>query len=323
MCKNVLLAFLASSLTAVSMSAYSQQPYPNKPVTVVVPFTPASAGETEGRVHFGEVSKSLKQQFIFDFKPGGGSVIGMAYAAKQPADGYTLLIVSSSYSVIPLRKIELSFDPRTAFAPVSLVSKRWATILVHPSIPSNVAEFVEYTKANPGKINYATNGVGTQQHLTGYWIEELTGVKLNFVHYKSAAQVIPDLLSGRVHMNPISFVSGLTHMKSGRAKPLGIANFDRHPAFPDLPTLIEQGWKDFEYASWQGVVAPARTPAAIVNLLSSELAKAVKSPEVIKRLGNETQLIGSTPEYFASYVSKETERWGNMIKKSGISLEED
>ncbi len=308
---------------AVAAAAQAQQgAYPNRPVTVIIPFTPGSVAETEGRTHFAEVSKSLKQQFLFDFKPGASSAIGMAYVAKQPADGYTLLLVSASFSLMPLRTVELSFNPRTDFAPVSLVSKRWGTVLMHPSMPSTAAELVAYAKANPGKINLATNGVGSQQHLTGAWIEELTGVKLTFVHYKSAAQVIPDLLANRVQLNPITLTSALPHIRSGKAKALGMANLERNPAFPDMPTLVEQGWKDFEYSSWQGLLAPAKTPPAIVNLLSAEIGKAVKTPEVIKRLANETQLIGSTPEFFARHVATETVRWGKMIKEAGITLDD-
>ena len=316
-----LLAGLAAAGPLLAQPAPTAN-YPSKPVVVIIPFTPGSVAETEGRVHFAEVSRSLRQQFLFDFKPGGASTIGMAHVARQPADGYTLLLVSASYSLIPLRTLELPFDKVNAFAPISLVSKRWGVILVHPSMPSTAAEFTAYAKANPGKVNLATNGVGSQQHLTGAWMEDLLGIKLTFVHYKSAAQVIPDLLAGRVQVNPITLSSALPHLRSGKLKTLGMANHVRNPAFPDMPTLVEQGWKDFEYSSWQGLVAPAKTPPAIINLLSAEMAKAVKSPEVVKRLASETQLIGSTPEEFARHVVTETERWRKMTRESGITLDD-
>lgn len=310
-------------LAGVASDAVAQQgPYPNRPVTVIIPFTPGSVAETEGRVHFARVGENLRQQFLFDFKPGGSGTIGMTHVARSAPDGYTVLLVSASYSLVPLRSIELPFDRLNAFAPVSLVSKRWGTILVHPSMPSTAAEFVAYARANPGKLNFATNGVGSQQHLTGAWLADITGANMTFVHYKSAAQIIPDLLAGRAQATPITLSSALPHVKQGKLRMLGMANLERNPAFPDVPTLVEQGWKDFEYSSWQGLVAPAKTPPAIVNLLSSEVAKAVRSPDVIKRLASETQLIGSTPEQFARHVSNETERWRKMTKEAGITLDE-
>ena len=310
-------------LAGVASDAVAQQgPYPNRPVTVIIPFTPGSVAETEGRVHFARVAESLRQQFLFDFKPGGSGTIGMTHVARAAPDGYTVLLVSASYSLVPLRSVELPFDRLNAFVPVSLVSKRWGTILVHPSMPSTAAEFVSLVKANPGQVNFATNGVGSQQHLTGAWLADVTGTQMTFVHYKSAAQIIPDLLAGRVQATPITLSSALPHVKQGKLKMLGMANLERNPAFPDVPTLTEQGLKDFEYSSWQGLVAPAKTPAAIINLLSAEMAKAVKSPEVVKRLASETQLIGSTPEEFARHVVTETERWRKMTRESGITLDD-
>ena len=312
---------LVFSCFAVSAGA-QQAAYPSKPVTVIIPFTPGSSQETEGRVHMNQLSAQLKQQFIIDFKPGGATIIGLGYVAKQPADGYTLLLVSASYSLIPLRNEQMTFDKHNAFTPVSLISKRWGIIAVHPDMPSKVTEFVAYAKANPGKINFATNGVGSQQHLTGAWMMDVSNTDMTFIHYKSAAQIIPDLLTGRVHLTPLTMTTGIPHLKSGKLKALGMANLVRNPSFPDIPTLHEQGLKDFEYSSWHGMLAPAKTPPAIVNLLSAELAKVVKVPEVVKRLQDETHLIGSTPAEFTRHINTETERWRKLIKQNNISLEE-
>jgi tripartite-type tricarboxylate transporter receptor subunit TctC len=315
-------AAVAVAAAGVNAPVNAQAPYPNKPVTVIIPFTPGSSQETEGRVHMNRLSEQMRQQFVIDFKPGGSTIIGLAHVAKAPADGYTLLLVSASFSLVPLRTVEMPFDPLTAFTPVSLLSKRWGLVVIHPSMPATVNEFVAYAKANPGKVNFATNGVGSQQHLTGAWMADVSRTDMTFVHYKSAAQIIPDLLSGRVHLTPVTLTTGIPHIKSGKLKALGMANLVRNPAFPDIPTLAEQGLKDFEYSSWHGMIAPAKTPAAIINLLSAELAKVVKSPEVIKRLENETQLVGSTPAEFGRHIATETDRWRKMIKQSGIVLEE-
>lgn len=316
-------AILAALLAGLSGLTHGQRGvYPLKPVTMVVAAAPNSVSETEGRIHLGKLSETLGQPFVMDFKAGGGGIVGAAAVAKAPPDGYTLLLVSASYSLIPLRKEELSFDGLNAFATVSLLSKRWGLMMAHPSLPGNVADFIAYVRANPGKVNYGDSGSGGQQHLTGAWMASFNNLDLTFVHYKGAGAVTPDLLAGRVHLTPMTLTTGLPHIKSGRLKALGLANTVRSPAYPDIPTLSEQGWKDFEYSSWQGVVAPARTPAAIVNYLSAELAKVVKAPEVVKRLAMETHLIGSTPAEFARHVNTETERWRQLIKATGISLEE-
>ncbi len=322
---GVVAAALAGivAMTAVLPAARAQQAaYPGKPVTVIIPFTPGSSQETEGRVHMTRLSEQMKQSFVIDFKPGGSTVIGLTHVARAAPDGYTLLLASASFSLVPLRPIQLSFDPLTAFQPVSLISKRWGTILVHPSVPSTVKEFLAYAKANPGKVNFGTNGPGSQQHLTGAWMADAGDVDMTFVHYKSAAQIIPDLLAGRVHLTPVTMTTGIPHIRSGKLKSLGLSNLTRNPAFPDMPTLAEQGLKDFEYSSWHGMLAPAKTPAAIVNLLSAELGKVVKHPDVVKRLEHETQLLGSSPAEFARHIAGETDRWGRMIKRGGIVLEE-
>lgn len=317
------IRILMLMLACFSGAAGSQQgAYPSKPVTVVLPVTPASSVETEGRVHFAKLSETLGQPFVFDFKAGGGGSIGYAHAARAEPDGYTLLLVSASYGLVPLRSTPLTFGGHDSLAPISLLSKRWGIIAMHPSVPGTVAEFVAYAKANPGKINFATSGAGTVQHLTAAWVADLAGADLALVHYKSAAQIMPDLLSGRVHLTPLTLTSGIPHLKSGKLKSLGMANLQRNPAFPDMPTVAEQGWKDFEYSSWLGLMAPAKTSPAIINQLSAEMAKVVKSPEVVKRLASQTQLIGSTPAEFARHISTETERWRRMMKQSGITLEE-
>ncbi len=316
-----LLTFVLASLAAPAGMA-QQGTYPSKPVMVIIPIAPGSVSETEGRIHMTKLSENLRQQFVIDFKAGAGGMIGSAYVAKAPPDGYTLMLVSASYSLIALRPGDLPFDRLNAFAPVSLLSKRWGMMMVHPSMPSTAAEFVAYVKANPDKVNYGSSGQGSQQHLTGAWMSVINNMRMTYVHYKGAGPIVPDLLAGRVHLTPMTLTSALPYIKQGKLKSIGLANLERSPAFPDIPTLAEQGWKDFEYSSWLGVVAPAKTPAAVVNLLSAELARGVKSPDIIKRLSDETHLVGSTPEQFGRHVGIETERWRKLMKETGIVLEE-
>lgn len=308
---------------ALPLAIHAQQgAYPAKPVVVVVPAGPGSVSETEGRIHLSRLGEILGQQFVLDFKGGGGGIVGLGHVARSAPDGYTLGLVSATYSLIPLRNTSMPFDRLNAFSTVSLLSKRWGLMMVHPSLPSSVADFVAFAKANPGRINYGSSGMGSQQHLTGAWMASLANLDLTYVHYKGAGPIVPDLLAGRVHMTPMTLTSGLPHIKSGKLKTLGLANTVRNPALPDIPTLHEQGWKDFEYSSWLGLIAPAKTPAAVVSLLSVELSRVVKSPEVVKRLSVETDLVGSTPAEFARHVNAETERWRVLLKTIGVTLDE-
>ncbi len=312
---------LAAVLCMATGGAVAQQPsYPAKPVMIIIPTAPGSVSENEGRIHMAKLSENLRQPVVIDFKAGGAGLIGLAYVAKSAPDGYTLLMTSASFSTMPLRDVALPFDGLNAFAPVSLLSKRWGVMAVHPSMPGTPAEFVAYSKANPGTINYGTSGMGSLQHLTGAWMASASGANMTYIHYKGSGPAQTDLIAGRIHITPMTLTSVMPYLKSGKLKALGLANLGRNPAYPDLPALTEAGWKDFEYSSWQGVLAPAKTPAAIVRLLSTELARVVKSADVVKRLESQTQLMGSTPEEFSRHINTETERWRRLMKESGITL---
>lgn len=318
-----LCAAICTCLAVTGAHAQSaQSAYPNRPVTVVLPLAPGGVGETEGRIHLGKLTENLGQPFVLDFKPGGGTIIGMAHVARAVPDGYTLLMVSSSYSLIPLMSKPLPFDPIKSFEPVSLISKRYSLMMVHPSVPSDLREFVAYARANSDKVNFGSGNLGGIQHLTGAWFAALTGIRMTYVHYKGAGPIIPDILAGRIQVTPMTLTVGMPHIKAGKLKALGLANLERNPAFPDISTLAEQGLKEFEYSSWGGLLAPAKTPSAIITQLSAEVGKAVRSQEVVKRLGLQTQLLGTSPDQFREHIATEVERWRKLVKELGIVLEE-
>jgi len=307
---------------ALPLASHAQQGiYPLKPVTVIIPAGPGSVSETEGRIHLSRLGETLGQQFILDFKGGGGGIVGLGYVARSAPDGYTLGLVSATYSLIPLRNTSMPFDRLNAFTAVSLLSKRWGLMMVHPSLPSNVADFVAYAKANPGRINYGSSGMGSQQHLTGAWMASMSNLDLTYAHYKGAGPIVPDLLAGRVHMTPMTLTSGLPHLKSGKLRAIVQANLVRHPDLPDLPTATDAGYPGFEYSSWLGLLAPGATPLAIRNKVAAELNKAVKSPDIVKRMGNDIQLIASTPAEFERYYLQEHERWKKLVKEANIQFE--
>ena len=311
---------MALCLCAFGVGA-QQVGYPNKPVSVIVPFSPGSAPEVDARIYLTQLGRQLNQNFILDFKPGGSTIIGAGYVAKSQADGYTLLLATASNVLIPMRPVKTSFDLHNAFAPVTLLSKRWAMLVAHPSMPSNWPEFMAYARANPGKVNYATNGAGSQLHLSGAWLSDIANIDITFVHDKGLVHASSDLLAGRVHLILGTLTTGMQYVKAGKAKALGMANLTRNPAYPDIPTLTEQGLKDFEFSSWIGLFAPAKTPPAVINLLSSEAARAARLPELAMQMSG-NQLVGSTPEQFVRFMASETERWGELVRQKGIDLQD-
>lgn len=316
-------AIAVAALVVELVHAQSADSYPSRAVTMIVPFAPGAATDIEGRMYSNKLREALGQSFVLDFKPGGSMTVGMNYAVRQKPDGYTLLFVSASYSLTPLLFKNLPYDPIKNFEPVSLLSKRSAIIAVAPTLPvANVKAFVEYAKANPTKLNFATAGNGSIQHLTGLWLQSAAGAKFTFIHYKAAGASFPDLMAGRAHATPMTFQSSLQIVKTGKVKAIGVASLQRNALLPDLPTFHEQGVPDFEYASWLGLLAPEKTPAAIVNKLQSELAKIVKLPDVAERLGAETALMATTPAEFSRHVAAETARWIRLIKEFDISFDD-
>jgi tripartite-type tricarboxylate transporter receptor subunit TctC len=258
---------------------------------------------------------------VLDFKPGANMTIGMNAVVKARPDGHTLLWVSASYSLLPLQVKNLPYDPMTNFEQVSLLSKRSAIIAVAPTLPvKNVQEFIAYARARPGEVNFSTAGNGSIQHLTGLWLQSAINAKFTFIHFKAAGAGYPDLMAGRVHATPMTFQTSLPLVKSGKIKAIGVASLQRNALLPDLPTFTEQGVPGFEYASWLGLLAPEKTPAAIINKLQQELAKIIKHPDVANKLGAETALYATTPEEFRKYAQNETARWIRLVKENNISF---
>ena len=211
---------------------------------------------------------------------------------------------------------------RAVVAPVSLVSKRYAVLTANPGAPfKNLTEYIAYAKANPGKVNMATSGVGGSQHLTNVWLESVTGTQTTQVHYKGTGPIIPDLMAGRVHVYFGTLLTVLPHFKSGKLRPIAQASLERNPALGDMPTISESGFPGFEYSSWLGLLAPAGTPLPIRNKMAAEFNKVQKTPDILKRMGTDIQLIGSTPAEFERYYLSEFERWKKLGKEANIQFE--
>ena len=317
------VAGIAALLASGSVFAQGADTWPNRPVTMIVPFTPGAATDIEGRLYANELTKNLGQQFIMDFKPGGVMSIGMDHAYRQKPDGYSLVYVSSSYSLLPLLYKDKPYDTYKNFEQITLLSKRSAILAVSNNLPvNNVKEFIAYAKANPGKINFATGGVGGIQHLTGLWLESATNTQVTFIHYKAIGASYPDIIAGRTNMVPATFAAGYPNVKAGKMKAIAIASMQRNPLLPDVPTAHEQGVSNFEYSSWLGVIAPGGTPAPMVNKIQGEFAKVLKIPEIKQKLGDETSVIGSTPAEFRKHAMGETERWKKLVADNNIKFDD-
>ena len=313
-------------LGALALSWASQAPaqsadtFPNHAVTIIANVAAGGPTDIEARLHAKKMADFLGQPFVLDFKPGAQGNIGANFVAKSKPDGYTLLVSSSSFSVLPAFMSQ-PFDVEKDFAPVSLVSQRTSIMLGSPNFPARtIPEYVAYAKANPGKINFGWVGPSV---VAGAWLHSITGIQVTYVPYKGTGPVMNDLVAGRLDVASSALTLAMPLIKAGKVRPIAVLDERRTPLFPDLPTVKEQGIPDFAYRTWLGYLAPAATPPAIVAKLSQNLVRAVKSPEVASVLepdGNRP--VGTTPEEFRQLLAEELARWRRIAKETGFKLED-
>lgn len=317
MCLWVMSALLGHGLAAAQDPASN---YPSRPVSIIILVTPGGVAEAEVRLYTQKLQENLGKPFIFDYRPGAGGTIGLAAAANAAPDGYTLVAAVPALTTTPV-SFNLPYDPIKSFSPVILLGRQAAIMAVNSALPvTNLQEYVAYARANPGKINWGTNGIGTTTHLVGAWVNQLTGTDTTFVHYKGP-QMQTDLMGGIVQVTA-NAVSNLGPMvKTGKIRALAIAGPNRSPAFPDLKTAREQGF-DFEYPVWVGISAPAGTPPGIINKLNAEFLKIQNLPETrqqMDRLGITPG--GGSPADFARLIAVEIDRWKLLVKQTGMKLD--
>ncbi len=310
----------------LSGPAFGQAPdtFPTRPISVVIPGSPGGASELWLRLFGQRISaNSPGWNFVIDFKPGATGTLGLAYAAKAASDGYTLITLSSSLTSSPLVQKNLPYDPIKSFTPISLLSNSGSLYIVHASFPARtIKEYAAYGKANPGKINFGTSGIGSSPHLNGIWLHQLLGIEVTYVPYKSPGTMMAGVQSGEVHI-----ASGGTFMrpllKGGKGHALGVTTAGRIKSLPDVPTMVEQGATGFVYGAWTGIAGPAGLPSTIANRISAEFIKAGKHPEMLKKLAEADQDTGgSTPEEFASLITTETLRWRKLAAETNMKFEE-
>jgi tripartite-type tricarboxylate transporter receptor subunit TctC len=319
---RLILFFFAGGCCSLAMSAESD--YPNRPIRLIVPFPPGGGTDIVARTVCAKLTDGWGQQIIIDNRGGASGVIGADTVAKSMPDGYTLLFGTPGALVInPLLNSKLPYNANRDFAPVSLLALNPQLLAVHPSLPVNtVKELIALAKAQPGKLNYASVGEGTPNHLAMELFKSMTGTNMVHVPYKGAAPAVTDLVGGHVQLmfNPMPPL--LPHVKSGRLRALAVGGAQRSIALPDIPTVAEAGVPGYEYVTWYSIVAPAKTPRAIVNAINTRLAAVLANPDVALRLSSQgAEPRSSTPEELAGLMRADSTRLGNIIRFAGIKGE--
>jgi len=316
-------ALALAALAAAIAPAASAQPYPDRPIKLVVPWPPGGATDALGRMLAQRLTEKLGQTVIVDNKAGAGGNIGTAAFVREKADGYTLLMATSSTNAAnPQLYSRLGFDPAKDFAPVAFVAEI-PNILEVPRKSSfrSAADLIAAAKAEPGKLNYGSGGVGSSQHLAGSMFKHLTGVDVLHIPYKGSGPAVSDLMAGQVDM--MLDTGSLAQVQAGALRALAVASRQRLPALPDVPTFAEAGVPGMYASAWYGIVAPAGTPADVVQRLNKEINAAVADPEMKKRMEGMGALVpdGQTPEAFGAFIQSEIARYADIVKMSGAKME--
>ncbi len=316
---------IAGLLTSVGVAAQdAASAYPSKPIRIIVTFTTGGATDTIARILGQKLAEAWAQQVIIDNRPGAGGALGTDLAAKAPADGYTLVLSSFGPMAIgPHVYSKLPYDPVKDLAPITLAATSWYFMVVNPSLPATtVKDFVALAKSKPGQLTFSSSGNASPTHLSGALFESAAGVSLTHVPYKGAAPAIAAVIGGEVNMAIESPPPIVPQVKAGKLRALGAARPDRSPLLPDVPTMKEAGLPGFEAGSWYGFHAPAGTPRPIIDKLHAALVKAMHTPDVRERfaaVGADT--VANTPAQFGAFVEAELNRWGRVIKATGVKIE--
>jgi tripartite-type tricarboxylate transporter receptor subunit TctC len=311
------------TLGLLAPGASRAQPYPTKPVKLIVPFAAGGPIDVMGRLVAQWLSSALGQQVVVDNRPGASGAIGSRAAAAAEPDGHTLLIGSvTTLATGPLMAKNVGYDPRKDFVPIALIASTPFALVVAPRVPADtLQQFIAYARANPGRLNFGTP-VGTLAHLTGELFRIRTGIDVVVIPYKGAATAVTDILAEQVDMSfePTSVL--VSHIHDGKVRPLAVTGSARSPQLPDVPTMTESGLAGFSSYSWTGLLAPAGTPMRIVDRLNGAINQGLQSAELnsnLGRLGAEAK--AGSPQDFAAFIAEETRKWGAIVTASGVKLD--
>ena len=315
----------ASALAlAHAAPAFAQASWPNRSIRFVVPFAPGGTSEIVARTVAAELSKLLGQTVYVENKPGGAGVVAMQEVAKSAPDGYTIILGHvGTLAVNPYMLANQPYDVDKDFMPVTLLAKVPNMFVIHPDVPAkNFREFVDYVKKNPGKVNYGSAGNASAGHLAMEYLKLVTGMDMQHIAYKGTGPQLVDLLAGRTQAASAGLPALSAHIKAGKLRPIAVGTQARLAQLPDVPTVAEMGFKDFETSQWYGVLAPTGTPAVIVKRLQEESLKALKSSSVTERFATDSAVGGGgTSAEFAAFIAREQKIWSDIVKRARISAE--
>ena len=317
------IALLVAALAVMGMvGQVFAQGFPNRPLRLLVPFTPGGGTDILARIIAARMSESMGQQIVVDNRPGGNTLIATEAVVRAAPDGYTLIMQTNNLSANPtLYRGKLSFDTLKDLAPVALVAGNPHVLVVHPSVPArNLREFIALAKSKPGSITFATAGAGTVNHLSGELLKMLAGIDLLHVPYKGSGSVMPDLLGGHVSSLFAAMPTVTENIRAGRLRAIAVTTPKRFRGLPDVPTIAESGYPGYDFSSWFGVLAPTGTPPPIIARLHAEIVKALMDPGAQQRLEN-YEIFGSTPEEFASFIRADIEKTAKIIRASGATID--
>ena len=316
----VLCGFIAAGSLAYAADAA----YPVRPIRMVIPFAPGASNDITARLIAPRLSDALGQSVVVDNRGGAGGVLGADLVAKAQPDGYTVLMGSPGpLTVNPVLIPNLSYQPKRDFVPITLLAIVPSILEVNPALPAkSVQELIALARAAPGKLNYASAGVGSVPHLAGELFKLLAKVNLTHIPYKGSSPAITDLMGGQVSMFFDNMASAVPYVKAGRLRALAITSPQRSAVMPELPTMSEAGVPGYEAYSWNGLVAPAGTPQAVVNRLAKEIAAVLALPDIREKMkGLGAEVVGNSPAEFAVFMDKETAKWGRVVREANIKPE--
>ena len=314
-------ALFAVALSLLAPMSASAQPWPTKPVRIIVAYPPGGATDLQARLVAAKLTERWGVAVIVDNKPGANTVIATDAVAKAPPDGLTVLLTAMPFALNPMLIAKLPYNTATDLVPVTLLATIPNVLVVYPGLPVNsLDDLIKLARAEPGSLSFASTGQATSTHLSGELFAKMAGLRLNHIPYKGSAPAHSDLITGRVSM---MFDNGaLQQIKAGKLKAIAVTSAKRVPWLPDTPTMIEQGLAGYEAEAWYGIFAPGGTPPAIVQKLADDITWAVRSPDTVEKLTAAGAIArGGSPEEFRKFLSVETEKWGQLVKDLGMKPE--
>jgi len=320
-CSPLVPCALAAASFALAGFAHAQ--YPAKPIRIVAPSASGATTDLVARLVAQKLAESLRQQVVVDNRPGAGGNLAAELVAKAPPDGYTLLLGIPGLATNPFLYSRLSYDPQKDFAPITLVSSGALALVVHPVLPvKTVSQLIELARKRPGDLSFPSVGAGTTSHLSGELFKTMAKVDMLHVPYKNFGQALVDLASGRVTFMINAMPGLLHHIQSGRLRAIAVTGAKRSPLMPALPTVAESGLRGYEVVTWNGILAPAATPADVVARLNEEIGKNLNSPELRDKFrAMDFDTIPGSPEAFSAWIRSESDKWGRVIKATGARAE--